>query len=449
MMMTSLRKRWCSWCLRKTTHVLVESNTLRRNVYRCQGSGCGQKTLECRYCTEMTRGGDKWDDECCAVHDGTIADFERLSLKLDDLTEWREITKRTKWNMSRTGKIAAGVGVVALVGTGVGLAAAPAIGGAIGSAGASLSGAAATSSGLATLGGGSIAAGGLGVAGGTAVVSLGFGALGGVGGGLLVNKYAGDIQGFDIKARNEGKGPEVIVINGFLSSDGPQMKDWRPALRANFLEHPWRVVRWETRRNRDLGKMVAKGAGSAALRGALKEAAKRATKEAGKKLNPASWLMTALGIAGNDWHVAVRKAQMTGDLLADLILRTDGRKRYVLVGHSLGARVIYFTMRALARHGTTRPRIKEVHLLGGATDSSKKAWNGLEDTVSGRIYNYYSKNDLILKHLYQTAQLFNNTPIGRQPIRHASPKIVNVDVTDMVDGHSAYKASFKEFIRRD
>ena len=74
----------------------------------------------------MARGGDKWDGECCAVHDGSIADFKTLNRSLSDITKIRLITKRSDKNMLKVGKIAGGVGAVALVATGVG-AAVPAI----------------------------------------------------------------------------------------------------------------------------------------------------------------------------------------------------------------------------------------------------------------------------------------------------------------------------------
>jgi len=87
---------WCSWCYKKTTHDLVEQNYLRRNVYECRS--CKSRTLECRYCTNMARGGDKYDDECCAEHDGTIASFEKLDMKLDRLEDYETIFDRDAVN---------------------------------------------------------------------------------------------------------------------------------------------------------------------------------------------------------------------------------------------------------------------------------------------------------------------------------------------------------------
>jgi len=87
-MSTSLNS-WCSWCYKKTTHDLVDQNYLRRNVYRCRS--CKNRTLVCRYCKNMSRGGDRYDEECCAEHDGTIKSFERLTLKLDKLEDYNHI----------------------------------------------------------------------------------------------------------------------------------------------------------------------------------------------------------------------------------------------------------------------------------------------------------------------------------------------------------------------
>ncbi|WP_280442809.1 hypothetical protein [Nocardia brasiliensis] len=86
------------------------------------------------------------------------------------LAEHKALVRRLRRRNIRWGRVA----VAGAVGLGVGVAtagwAAPLIGTAIGTA-AGLSGAAATSAGLATLGGGSLAAGGFGVAGGTALVT--------------------------------------------------------------------------------------------------------------------------------------------------------------------------------------------------------------------------------------------------------------------------------------
>jgi hypothetical protein len=352
----------------------------------------------------MARAGKTWDDECCAVHDGTIGSFDSLRIRLKDITEWRLVTKREGANIAAAGKIA---GVA--------------------------------------LGGGAIA---VVMTGGAIVITVGTGLLGTVGGGVLVNNFSGEIDGFDINTRHSGSGAQVVFVNGLLSQDESLLQEWRPTLQENFPKNTWYELAWESKRLRDLGKFALKGAKKVAFLKAIEIAAKRGTKQAAKKLSRAIWLQMILELGGNPWFIALSKAQKTGQLLADLILRADGRARYVLFGHSLGARVIYFTLQALAEADFKRPRIREVHLLGGAVGRDQKAWTGIESAVSGRIYNYFSKKDDVLRVLYKVGTLFTSEPIGRGPIEVNSNRICNVDVTDYVGGHGEFKKNLPMFICR-
>lgn len=392
----------------------------------------------------MARAGKAWDDECCAVHDGTIGSFSSLSLRLSNIGEWRRVTEREGVNIAKVGKITGGAVAVGLVATGAGAIAAPAIGGAIGGL-AGLSGAAATSHGLAVLGGGALAAGGFGMAGGSTVIAVGATLLGGAGGGVLVNKFAGEIEGFDIRTRRQGSRTQVMVVNGFLSQDEDLLGSWERVLKGNFSKNVWYEVAWESKRLRDLGALTLSRARGTALHRAAVQMAKVATKNAGKKLSPAVWLSTLLEIGGNPWLVALSKAQKTGQILADLILRADGRARYVLMGHSLGARVVYYTLQALAESGKP-PRIEEVHLLGGAVGNSRATWRGISTAVRGKIYNYYSENDGVLRVLYRIGTLFSSEPIGRAEIKLRSDRIQNVNVSSLVMGHGDFKSNFSNFI---
>jgi len=190
---------WCSWCFAQSEHLLKTQNYVRRNVYHC--SECGNETLLCRApgCSNLTRGSDKWDDEFCAEHDGSIVAFDKADTKVARLEEYLTYLSGGKLNLARGGKIAAmGLGGAVVLAP-MALLAAPAVGGAIGTtlltsaAGAPLTGAAATSAGMAWLGGGALTAGGFGMAGGTAVVTALGSALGGAGGGLVARSYLGQV----------------------------------------------------------------------------------------------------------------------------------------------------------------------------------------------------------------------------------------------------------------
>lgn len=405
-----MERRWCSWCFRKSWHSLIKHSYLRRNIYECRL--CGQQTIKCRLCSNMARAGKTWDDEFCAVHDGTIGSFESLRIRLKNISEWKLVTKREGVNITRAGKIAGGAVAAGLVAAGAGAIAVPAI------------------------------------AGGETVIAVGAWMLGGTGGGVLVNKFAGEINGFDINTRHRGSGTQVIFINGLLSQGKSLLRDWRPTLRNNFANNTWYELAWESKRLRDLGNLALKVAQKAAFRKAVEKAARKATKQAAKKLSPAALLSNALELGGNPWFVALSKAQKTGQLLSALILRADGRARYVLFGHSLGARVVYYTLQALAEANVKIPRIREVHLLGGAVGRDRKTWAGIDSAVSGPICNYYSKRDDVLRVLYRAGTFFTSKPIGRGPIESDSSKICNIDVTDKVSGHDEFKKHLPEFIYR-
>ena len=65
----------------------------------------------------MSRGGDRYDEECCAEHDGTIKSFERLTFKLDKLEDYKDLFKPNAKNVVRAGKISAGIlGGAAIIG---------------------------------------------------------------------------------------------------------------------------------------------------------------------------------------------------------------------------------------------------------------------------------------------------------------------------------------------
>ncbi len=170
---------YCSWCFEKHKCTIKEKNNITRNIYICDG--CGKEVVKCRIakCNNKAKYSNNikedkedkkdkeniglWSNSLCAVHEGIIAKFETLNWSLDSIGEYRDILGREEKNWKKIGTTAAfttaGVAVIAPLA----LMAAPAIGGVIGVSFFELSGAAATSAGLATLGGGSLAAGGLGM----------------------------------------------------------------------------------------------------------------------------------------------------------------------------------------------------------------------------------------------------------------------------------------------
>jgi hypothetical protein len=300
------------------------------------------------------------------------------------------------------------------------------------------SGAAATSHGLALLGGGSLAAGGLGVAGGTTVVTAVGAAVGGTLGASVSNAYLREDKSFRIELLRPGKGGvPVIVANGFLTEgDGERWGGWRSIVDARYPDSPVYRVRWGAKELKDFGALgsalLSKAGGAAATKGAAAMATKAGAKLLGRSVSPA---LVAGELAKNPWHVAKNRADKTGVILADLIARTE-TESFVLVGHSLGARLMVVALEALGTK-PSGPRIQSAHLLGTAI-GAKSNWDPLTAAVDEAVYGYHSVNDKVLKFVYKTVQA-GQPAAGCLGFSPASTKLVNVDVSDSVKTHFDYQ----------
>lgn len=431
---------YCSSCYKKSSHKLIKHSYVKRNEYEC--TVCNDPTFMCRFCDDFSKGGSNWDKELCAVHSGEIANFKMLNHQLKKLEDFKCLFKRENLNINKVGKITAATVGGALVVTPLAFAAAPAIGGALGAGALGLSGAAATNAGLAAIGGGAIAAGGMGMAGGAAIIGATGAALGSTLGGVVSNNYFGDVKGFDIIKIKDGYGKPVIFIDGFLSQKNQDTSVWEEQMKALYPNNPWYYLTWESKRLYDLAKQIVGHGGKAAIQGGVAGLAKKATKSFVKKAGPLGAALTAVGIVNNPWSIACTKAGQTGILLADILARTNDE--YILCGHSLGARVIYYALETLSTKN--KKLVHTAHLLGGAVGSSKKDWQKAQQAVQYKIFNYTSSNDYVLATMYKVGTFFNSTPIGRNNIEVS--KAENVDVSKIVDGHTKYKDYFSVFAKK-
>lgn len=401
----------------------------------------------------MAKTAKKWDDELCAEHDGSIASFKNLGLRIDDISDYKKIFERDSLNLVRAGKIAGATIAGAAVFAPLTLIAAPGMASALGAAGllgaagtgtaiASLSGAALSSASLAAIGGGTMLAG-------TIVITATGAALGAYQGGVISNNYFGGVDHFSINKIASGSRNHkhaVIFINGFLSQSNNDTSEWTSNIDDHFMNSFWYHTDWESKNLKKLGAMTI---ASPKIFGAelAKQAAKKAAEKSAKNINPLKFASLAADIFSNPWHATMTKAGMTGVMLADAISRTDDWT-FTLVGHSLGARVIYYALEALSTKDG-EPRVKDAFLLGGAVGGGLKdaeGWIKSTNSVSGKIYNCYSEDDLVLKYLYKCANAGASAPIGYNGISTEHPKIFDFNCTALVSAHSEWKENFGEIL---
>src|SRR5690606_27360720 len=145
----------------------------------------------------------------------------------------------------------------------------------------------------------------------------------------------------------------------------------------------------------EMAVLVSSGGTKAAVHALLEHGAKKGSTAFG--LAGLGWVLAGHSIATNPWTVAKTRAGVTGAATAALIARSiEGP--YVLMGHSLGARVMVTAAQALGtRPGP--PRVESMHLLGAAVDA-KGDWRSLASAVTGTVWNYWSQRDSVLAWLY-------------------------------------------------
>ncbi len=456
--MTKTVKAYCSWCYKKGKHELCDTHWYSKNEYICEN--CKSFVVKCVACNEMAKGrftdkqiseleklaGDKgrkwisklsdnWKDMFCAQHNGTISDFKLLTKRVNTLDKYPDLLKAKHINMKKTGTIALGVlttaGVVAIT-AGGGAAAIAAAAGKLGLLGAAstgtaistLSGAALTSASLAAVGGT--------VAAGTTIITAVGAGLGGYAGGVIANKYVGEDKYFGIYEKRRKSTSNTIFINGFLQQKKVDFSDWMIGHLPHFPDDTIYGITWGSKDLYELGKIFTSGVSVEVAKKFLFNLAKRGT----RRFNPIAPVVTVLGLADNPWHVSMVRAAKTGAILADAISRSN-EKSFRLVGHSLGCRVIYYALQALSTK--SEKMIDDVILLGGAVGKDDKVgWKTATEAVKGKIYNCYSKNDMVLSKIYRIANANLSYPIGISPISGRIRGIRNLNCSTMITGNTAH-----------
>lgn len=412
---------WCSWCGVHGLHNRVKERIVGRSDYVC--TSCEGPTVKCRYCDNMARGagafngdgdevqrgvsGDephkskvatylkaRWTNELCSEHDGTIPDFSKAHMKIADFSEFADLMKprqKNYYGMARNTAVAAGEAFAI------------------------------------TLGGGALA-----------IAAAAGAGLGGKTGFGIANAYLKDIPDYHfakVQAGDPDSSHSVVVVNGLLSeldSDrinqddwSTHTSDWVSGLRGVHDSDTIWHLNWEAKNLAKLGSWAGMATGSRIM---------------SMGSGPAGLLITA---STNPWHAAMVNAEKTGVLLAEAISRVEGQT-FTLMGHSLGARVILFALMNLATR--SEKRIKDAVLMGGAVGRSHtKSWSTAASALTGTLFNCHSANDDILRRLYRMANIGLSQPAGLAP---AAPSACNVDCSDLISGHTAWKVNLPQVMER-
>lgn len=158
-----------------------------------------------------------------------------------------------------------------------------------------------------------------------------------------------------------------------------------------------------------------------------------------------SALLSATSFIDSKWAIAVDRSDKAGVLLAQVLLKgVQGNRPVTLIGFSLGARVIFRCLEELSKKEESASIVERVVFLGAPISLETERWKTARKMVAGRFVNFYSMNDWILGIVFRSSLLTQGLA-GIQPVN--IPGIENVDVTEAVNGHSAYLAVASEILK--
>ncbi|KAH7273691.1 hypothetical protein MRS44_001427 [Fusarium solani] len=291
-----------------------------------------------------------------------------------------------------------------------------------------------------------------------ALVGALFGAYGAKMTGEMMDKYAKEVEDFRFiplkeewgevfnaenpQAEQERRLRVTIGINGWLHSEQDVTKPWRIMSDDSEVF----ALRYEMKTLIALGHALRTLVESFAWKKLKLEILKRTVLAT---LLAALWpiqLLAAASNVDNPFNHAYNRSRKAGQLLADaLINKVQGERPVTLVGYSLGATAIHACLQSLAeRHAFGL--VDTVVLIGAPAPSAPGHWRTLRTVVSGKIFNVFSENDLILGFVYRAHSLSMGVA-GLQAIPDVEG-IENLDLSESVSGHLRYPDLTGEILRK-
>uniref|UniRef100_K7G1W4 Transmembrane and coiled-coil domains 4 n=1 Tax=Pelodiscus sinensis TaxID=13735 RepID=K7G1W4_PELSI len=284
---------------------------------------------------------------------------------------------------------------------------------------------------------GSAGAAALGSVAGIAVMASLFGAAGAGLTGYKMKKRVGAIEEFEFLPLTEGKQLHItIAITGWLCTGkyGSFTAPWNSMLQSREQY----CLAWESKYLMELGNAL-----DSLLNGLVNIMAQEALKYTVLSgiVTALTWpasLLTVASVIDNPWGVCLSRSAEVGKHLAQILLsRRQGKRPVTLIGFSLGARVIYFCLKEMAQEKDCEGIIEDVVLLGAPVEGEAKNWKPFSKVVSGRIINGYCRGDWLLSFVYRTSSAQLNVA-GLQPVSLDDRRMVNVDLSSVVNGHLDY-----------
>ncbi|MUJ38263.1 DUF726 domain-containing protein [Aliivibrio fischeri] len=249
-----------------------------------------------------------------------------------------------------------------------------------------------------------------------------------------------------IKVR-EGKLPSVVIINGFMTQNEDCSKDWLEVVDELYPDNQVIRVQWKAGNLKDM--VFDKGV------------VPNARIASGSKIGFAATLMARTNLIGmiataggfvvdkviGHWKTSFHETRHVALSLTNHIESDAQFENCILMGHSLGGRILRHTLNELS----TANIVSEAYVLAGAVSSDDEQWQSiLEKHNRLKLINCMSMKDYVLKSAYKAGTLWDHEPAGLFPVMEANENTVNLDVTEYASGHTDYKQkSLGQYLKQE
>jgi hypothetical protein len=145
----------------------------------------------------------------------------------------------------------------------------------------------------------------------------------------------------------------------------------------------------------------------------------------------------AVNKIGGHWKKSFYETRHVAHDLAKAIEETPELNNCILMGHSLGGRILKHTLNELVT-----PNIVSVaYIFAGAVSSQNDEWQPIVTKHNKlKLINCMSKSDYVLKSAYKAGTLWDHEPAGLAPIlENIHEFTLNLDVTKYASGHTNFK----------
>lgn len=233
----------------------------------------------------------------------------------------------------------------------------------------------------------------------------------------------------------------TIGVNGWLNSEEDVTKPWRVLGQDTEVF----ALRYEMKTLLALGSALEDLIHSFAWKAFKAEIIKRTVLAT---LWAALWpiqILSAASSVDNPFGRASNRSKKAGRILADaLINKVQGERPVTLVGFSLGATAIHACLQSLAERNAFG-LVDTVVIIGAPAPSDPAHWRTISTVVSGKIFNVYSENDMVLGFVYRMHSLALGVA-GLQAIEGIEG-VENLDLSERVSGHLRYATLTGEILR--